>query len=194
MQGSNDVYFATSNAHKYGEARFILRGSGLSLHRLLAKGTEIQSDDVSEIASVAASAAYSKHLVPLFVEDTMLTVTALGGFPGTYASHAYRTIGPAGVLRLLGDSDDRSAEFASAVAFSDGPGRPRLFVGRLRGRIAAQSAGTGGFGFDPIFIPEGDVRTLAEMTMAEKCLVSHRSQALRAFASWFKKSRGGQPL
>lgn len=194
MPGSSEVCFATSNGHKYVEARFILRGSGLRLHRLPSKGTEIQSDDISEIARSAASNAFRKHNRPLFVEDTMLSVAALHGFPGTYGAYVYRTIGPDGILQLLRGVGDRSAEFASAVAFSDTAGEPIVFVGRLRGRIAEKPKGSGGFGFDSVFIPNGETLTLAEMTLAEKCAISHRSKAIRAFVLWYRVKRGGQRL
>ena len=194
MPVSSDLYFATSNQHKYGEARYILRGSRIRLHRLPSKGTEIQSDDVSEIAACAASEAYAKHRLPVFVEDTMLSVKSLRGFPGAYASYVNGTIGPEGVLRLLEGRGDRTAEFSSAVAFVGGRKIAKVFVGRLPGTIAMAPKGHRGFGFDPIFIPAGERRTLAEMTLAEKCAISHRSRAIRAFASWYLAKQTGQPL
>lgn len=194
MPESSEVYFATSNVHKYREVKFILRGSGLKLLRIPSKGVEIQADSVSDVARTAAFEAFKTHKLPLFVEDTMLTVTALRGFPGTYGSYVYRTIGPKGILRLLEGADTRSAEFTSAVAFSDHPGKPILFLGRLPGKISDEPRGKGGFGFDPVFIPDGEERTLAEMTMTQKCAISHRSKAVRAFASWYLMRLGGQPL
>jgi len=194
MPGSIEVYFATSNVHKFAEARLILRGTDIALRRLPSKGTEIQSDEVSEIAVTAASEAYTKHRRPLFVEDTMLSVQALNGFPGAYGSYVYRTLGPAGILRLLADEADRRAAFVSAVAFADGVGQPHVFLGRLDGSIAEQTRGSGGFGFDKVFVPGGRSSTLAEMTMEEKCAISHRSKAVRAFASWYLSSRRRQRL
>lgn len=91
----------------------------------------------------------------------------LGGFPGPYASYVYKTIGPSGLLSLLRGRADRSAEFVSAVAYVDERGGRRVFVGRLGGRLSKSSLGSEGFGFDPIFIPQGETRTLAELTLAE---------------------------
>ena len=157
---------------------------GITPGRLRAKGTEIQSDDVSRIALLAAVESYRKFGRALFTEDTGLFVKSLRGFPGTYASHAWRTIGPMGLLTLLAAKTDRRAEFVSAVAFARGPGRPRVFQGCLRGSIALRLAGSQGFGFDPVFIPEGESRTLAELSLEEKCALSHRSLALRALGRW----------
>lgn len=190
MPGSTEVWFATSNDHKFMEARLVLGEFGLSPRRLRSKGTEIQSADVSEIARTAALQSFRAHRRNIFVEDTGLYVDALGGFPGPYASQAFGTIGPAGILRLLAGRRDRSAEFRSAVAYVDRRARPRVFLGRLRGTIAATSRGTWGFGFDPIFIPEGGFLTLAELSLAEKCSVSHRGAALRGLGKWLKSRHG----
>jgi len=78
----------------------------------------------------------------------------------------------------------RDAEFVSAVAYCDGSSKPHVFVGRLKGRVALHPSGERGFGFDPIFIPTGAKRTLAQMTFAKKCAISHRASALRAFGGW----------
>lgn len=115
----------------------------------------------------------------------------LGGFPGPYASYVYRTIGLAGLLSLLPGSGDRSAEFVSAVAYATRRGRPRLFVGRLKGKIAEEPRGSGGFGFDPVFVPDGASRTLAELSLREKCAISHRAIALRALGGWLVSQSGG---
>ena len=144
----------------------------------------MQSDDVSKIASIAAEAAFQTYRRPLIVEDTGLSISALNGFPGSFGSYVYRTVGLAGVLRLLEGKEDRSAQFTSAVAFCDGSEEPRVFVGVLKGEIADRPKGREGFGFDPIFVPLEYGNTLAEMSIEEKCAISHRSLALRLFASW----------
>jgi len=188
----NEVCFATSNEHKFREAEFILRDEReLRLTRLSSKGVEVQSDDVSEIASTAAAAAFRAHRRPLIVEDTGLSISTLGGFPGSYGAYVFRTIGLRGVLHLLQGKEDRRAEFTSAVAFCDGPEAPRVFTGALKGEIADSPRGEQGFGFDPIFVPMGFSRTLAEMSIEEKCKISHRSLALRSFASWASLRRTG---
>jgi XTP/dITP diphosphohydrolase len=191
MQESNELWFATSNIHKFHEAKFVLRETNLRLRRIPSKGTEVQSDDVEEIAKTAAAETFMNHRRPLFVEDTGLSIESLNGFPGAFAAYVYRTIGPDGIIRLMESARSRMAEFVSVVAYCEESPSPRLFAGRLKGRIATELKGSGGFGFDSIFIPEGRRRTLAEMSMAEKCALSHRSLALRALASWLVARQRG---
>ncbi|MDG6898283.1 MAG: non-canonical purine NTP pyrophosphatase [Nitrososphaerota archaeon] len=184
------VFFATSNDHKFLEAKTVLSEFGIFPGRLRAKGKEIQSDDVSMIAAGAAVESYRRHRRKLFTEDTGLFVEPLKGFPGAYASHALTTIGLGGLITLMAGRRDRRAEFVSAVAFASGPGKPRIFVGRLRGSISTKVAGSGGFGFDPVFIPEGEGRTLAELSLREKCAISHRAIAMKALGRWLTSTFG----
>ncbi|MGD0318989.1 MAG: RdgB/HAM1 family non-canonical purine NTP pyrophosphatase [Nitrososphaerales archaeon] len=189
MPGSPSVWFATSNDHKFEEARFVLQELGIVLRRLPSKGPELQSGDPSEVAVHAATGAYRTSLKPLFVEDTGLFIESLRGFPGTCASFAFQTLGLEGILKLMEGISARDAEFVSAVAYCDGSSEPRVFVGRLKGRVALRPLGKGGFGFDPVFVPAGAKRTLAQTTFAEKCAISHRASALRAFGGWLGLNR-----
>jgi len=194
MPDSPNIWFATSNIHKFQEGCLILSEFGVSPRRLPSKGQELQSSDPAEVATHAAIQSYSEHRRPLFVEDTALSVTHLRGFPGTYASFVFNTIGASGVLKLMSGVTNRSAEFVSAVSYCDNSLEPKLFVGRLGGRVATRAAGRGGFGFDPIFVPTEEEKTLAQMTLQEKCEVSHRAIALRAFGEWLTINRTGQRL
>jgi XTP/dITP diphosphohydrolase len=189
MPGSNELWFATSNGHKFEEARFALRGFGVALKRLPAKGAELQSDDVVEIARNSAMETFERARRPLFVEDTGLFVPALNGFPGPYASYVNRTIGPECLITLMRGVRKREAEFVSAVAYCSRRSEVRIFSGRLRGRISEAAEGTNGFGFDPVFIPFGSELTLAEMSLEEKSETSHRSLALRALGRWLESRR-----
>jgi XTP/dITP diphosphohydrolase len=191
MPGSTEVWFATSNQHKFEEAELILNDFNFTLKRLPAKGVEVQSDSVFAIAKQAAKAAYAKWKRPLFVEDTGLFVKSLNGFPGPYASYVAATVGPSSLLKLIKGNAVRGAEFVTAVAFCNDGSYVRLFAGSLKGCVSRRPKGTGGFGFDPIFIPEGETRTLAEMSPDEKSAVSHRSIALKSFGRWFERSQLG---
>jgi XTP/dITP diphosphohydrolase len=184
MPGSLSIWFATSNDHKFEEARFVLHEFGIVLCRLPSKGPELQSSDPSEVAVHAAAGAYRTSKKPLFVEDTGFFIESLRGFPGTSASFAFQTLGLEGILKLMDGISARGAEFVSAVAYCDGSSEPRVFAGRLKGRVALHPLGQGGFGFDPIFVPTGAGRALAQMTISEKCAISHRASALRAFGGW----------
>ena len=194
MRGSNRVYFATSNDSKFEEAKFVLRPYGHALGRLRTKGVELQSDDVATVASAAAAQLKELRGGRFFVEDTGLFVRSLRGFPGTYASFVYRTIGLEGVLRLLAGRGDRSAEFVSAVVLVGFSKKPRVFTGRLRGSIATRPRGARGFGFDPVFVPVDSQKSLAQLSLAEKCAVSHRARALRAMGEWLKSAKGRESL
>jgi XTP/dITP diphosphohydrolase len=194
MRASNRLCFATSNDDKFEEAQFVLGELGLKLSRLKTKGSELQSYEVAAIAAKAASELSSRYRRPLFVEDTGLFVRSLGGFPGAYAAFVYRTVGLRGLLRLLSGSSDRSAEFVSAVAFVGDARKPRVFVGRLAGTIAPKPRGSKGFGFDPVFLPRGSTRALGEMSLREKCAVSHRAKALRVMGEWLVSPKRRESL
>jgi XTP/dITP diphosphohydrolase len=194
MRASNRVYFATSNDSKFSEARFVLRDYPLRLGRLRTKGVEPQSDSVAEVALTAAAGIAAGRNRRIFVEDTGLFVKSLGGFPGAYAAFVNRTLGPKGLLKLLLGSTDRSAEFVSAVALVGSSRSPRVFIGRLRGSISMHPVGSHGFGFDPVFVPEGGQRTLAQLTLEEKCTISHRAKALRAMGQWLVSSKSRESL
>ena len=122
-------------------------------------------------------------------DDTGLEVAALGGAPGVYSS---RYAGPgatyadnvAALLAALDGRTDRSARFRTVAVACFPDGREVLAEGVVTGSIAPDPRGTGGFGYDPVFVPDGgDGRTFAEMTAAEKNAVSHRGRALRALAA-----------
>lgn len=113
------------------------------------------------------------------IDDSGLSIDALGGFPGVYSSYAYKRLGSAGILKLLAGSRDRGASFETAFLLRQG-GSHEVFHGTTRGTIADRERGSGGFGFDPIFLPEGATKTFGEMTLAEKNAVSHRARAVDA--------------
>jgi len=123
----------------------------------------------------------------VFVEDAGLFIDALNGFPGPYSSYVYRTIGVEGVLKLV-EGKSRGAAFVSVIALYH-PGKGvRVFKGMCRGVIAQHPRGFSGFGFDPIFIPEGVGKTFAEMREDEKNKLSHRGEAARKLIEWLKNT------
>jgi len=184
--------FATSNKHKFAEAKSILKAYGVKIDPLNLDIDEIRSESCRKVAEDAAERAFAASGKPLFVEDAGLFVDALGGFPGTFSAWAYGKIGNAGLLRLMAGRKNRRARFASAVAYRDSRAA-KTFVGACEGKIAMRAAGKNGFGYDPIFIPSGHSRTFAQ-DAAMKQKVSHRRRALEAFARWHssqvKKTKG----
>ncbi len=175
------VVFASTNQNKFREVQSILAPRGIEAEFAQTDLAEIQSDSLEAIAKEKAATAFSRVSGPVIVEDDGLFVDALGGFPGQYSSHAFKTIGNAGILRLLSGSQDRSASFVSLIAFSDGRD-VAVFEGRVPGKISMCEA-EGGWGFDPIFVPDGAKKTYAELE--NKNDYSHRRRALDRFAEWY---------
>lgn len=143
---------------------------------------EIQSDSLEEIAREKVKSAFAKIGKPVIVEDDGLFINSLGGFPGQYSSFVFRTIGNDGILKLLNGSIGRSAYFLSLIAFYDGSVLS-ISEGRVNGRITDRIT-EGGWGYDPIFVPDSCDLTFAELSK-NKNEYSHRKRALEKFAQWY---------
>jgi XTP/dITP diphosphohydrolase len=187
---SPSILFATSNRGKMDEAIQILRPFGISLRQYGGKGAEIQADTTSEVAAFSSREAARRAGRAVLVEDAGFFVDSLNGFPGVYSAYVWKTLGVRGVLALLGGSPRggerarRRARFISSVAYCEPGGEPSVFDGSVRGTVASQPRGSRGFGFDPIFIPDGMDLTFGELSLEQKCAVSHRAEALTKFAEW----------
>ncbi len=183
------LLFASKNRHKLAEANLALRNYGVELVSADVEKLEIQSDSLEEIALYAARYAYTKIRRPVVVEDAGLFVYALHGFPGPYSSYVYKTIGIEGLLKLMKGVEDRRAKFVSVVAFALNENDVLVFRGEVEGAIALEPRGSGGFGFDPIFIPCGFTTTFAEMSLKRKVEVCHRGIAFRKLGRWIAGNR-----
>ncbi len=187
------AFFATTNFHKFNEARRVLAAHRIATVMLKTRIVEIQDDSTEKIAKTSALDAVKKISLPLIVEDAGLFIEGLGGFPGTYSAYVYRTIGTKGILKLMNNVENRNAHFHSVVAFCGPDEPPRCFHAKVRGRISIRERGNSGFGFDPIFEPsDSRHKTFGEMTIEEKNQSSHRAQALRRFAKWYTSTSGIQ--
>lgn len=174
---------ATSNRHKYGEAHDILAEIGIKLEYMEVERVEIQADDPADIASYSLDQIH-EEIEPILVEDAGFFIDYYSGFPGPYSSYVLRKVRLPGVLKLMEGVNDRRASFKSVVAYKHGEEK-RLFSGFVKGSVSHSVRGTGGFGYDPIFIPdEGDGRTFGEMATDEKNALSHRARAFRSFGVW----------
>jgi XTP/dITP diphosphohydrolase len=182
-----EILFATGNGHKFREAKELLQVPGIVLGRMDFVYREIRSDDVSEIAADAALEAWRRCRKPVFVEDSGIFIRSLGGFPGTYSGWAFSKLGNSGILRLMDGKDDRSAEFRSSVAFADESGL-RIFNGKCSGQIIDAAIGSKGFGYDPIFVPEGESQTFAE-SIELKNKLSHRYNSLLKFSNYLREEQ-----
>jgi XTP/dITP diphosphohydrolase len=146
---------------------------------------EIQSESLREIAITALRTAL-KNIDPrrwhsVLVEDSGLFIEALAGFPGPFSSYVFKKIGIMGVLKLLEGVSHRRACYRAAVAFTIGDSID-VEEGEVCGVISTTPRGDKGFGFDPIFIPEGYEETMAELGEEIKNTISHRAIAIRRAA------------
>jgi len=190
------IFFATGNFNKFNEARMVLGERGIAAGMLRVKTVEIQSDNLAEIAKTSVIEAFKLCHLPIIVEDAGLFVDALKGFPGPYAAYVYKTISNPGLLKLMEGKENRNATFRSAIAYYDGMSSPMCFDGEALGGIACDErwgSSKAGFGFDPIFLPWGSKKTFAEMDIEEKNRFSHRANAIRKFAEWYKKTQMPTP-
>ena len=179
-----NVLFVSSNIHKYEEAKKILEEFGIRLDFLQTDLIEIQDDSLSKIAHMKALDAYNKCKKAVIVEDDGLFIDSLSGFPGPYSSYIFNTIGNNGILKLIGDN--RDAQFVAIIAFCDSSNEPILFESSVTGTIS-KNIQDGGWGYDPIFIPEKQNKTYAEL--ADKNKLSHRYESLKKFANWFNNKQ-----
>ncbi|WP_414674912.1 RdgB/HAM1 family non-canonical purine NTP pyrophosphatase [Methanoregula sp.] len=171
----------TGNANKAREVAAFFDGSLEVRHEALDI-PELRSEDLGKIARAKAQYAYDHFRRPLIVDDTAFSIDSLKGFPGPYAAYVLSTIGNKGILKLMEGIQERNARFTTAIAYADDTGI-EVFSGTIEGRIIQEGRGRGGFGYDPIF--EVDGKTLAEMPLEEKSLISHRARALASFRDWF---------
>lgn len=186
------IVFATNNVHKLSEIRAIL-GRQMEILSLADIGCH---DDIPETADTLEGNALIKarwvkerYGFDCFADDTGLEVEALGGGPGVHtARYAYpdRHDPVANTRKLLAelhDKDNRAARFRTVIALIQGTDE-HLFEGIVEGHIATEERGTEGFGYDPVFAPEGGEKTFAELGVEAKNNISHRARAVRKLADF----------
>jgi len=179
MPQSFDLFFASSNQHKFKEAKKILDEFGINLGFFKCNLEEIQSDSLKEIAKHKATQAFGKLRKPVIVEDDGLFIESLNGFPGPYSSYVFKTIGNKGVMNLV--KQKRKAKFVSIISYHDKYSQIS-FESKVNGMISKKISGKG-WGYDPIFIPSKFKKTFAQLENKNK--ISHRFKALKNFSSWY---------
>ena len=196
---NTSLYFASSNENKFleiqklldtekkmeidnensvsvGEKKFKIRFKKLSIK-------EIQSESIIEVAEDKVKKAFDIIRNPVIIEDDGLFIKELNGFPGVYSSFAFKTIGNKGILNLLRNNEKRRANFLSIITFFDGK-TIESFNGETTGHITTNIFSQG-WGFDPIFIPEGKNKTYGQIDILNKNRISHRSKAFKKFLEWY---------
>ena len=186
-----DIVFATHNAHKRAEVEAIMREVWPEIHLVEPVGDAPEEDGESfaENALIKARAGYAAMSIPSIADDSGICVTALGGEPGIDSAHYSGERDDLKNLELvlsrLEGERDRGAEFVCAAAIVDDHGEDTIEC-RWPGEVTQQAFGDGGFGYDPIFRPQGYEVTAAELSAEEKNRISHRGQAFRDLAALLK--------
>lgn len=191
----NRIVFATNNAHKLAEVQAVL-GPGFELVTPRDCGIEEEIPETQPTlegnASQKARYLNGRTGLDCFADDTGLEVAALGGAPGVHSAR-YATDGHDFaannrlLLRNLAGQTDRRARFRTVIALIL-DGEEHRFEGIVEGRIIEHETGDEGFGYDPLFVPDGYDRTFAQMTVEEKNAVSHRARAVRKLVEFLKNA------
>lgn len=190
------MVLATRNAHKLLEIRRMLNAASIDVDVLGLDQVAPYPEPAETELTFAGNAVLKARVcvahtgLPALADDSGLAVDVLNGMPGVRSA---RWSGPGAsdadnntlLLRQLADvpPDGRTARFVSAMAFLRPGADPEVRTGVMPGRLIRELRGENGFGYDPLFVPEGEQRTYAEMTAAEKDRISHRGQALRQIVS-----------
>ena len=212
------LVFASNNRHKLEEVRQImpaevevlsLRDVGF-VSEIDETGETLEANSRIKVEAVCdffrtQMSAVSPQIDGVFADDTGLEIDALDGKPGVYTARWYSLDAPsvplqeqeifaanrAKALRELAGKANRGAQFRTVITLASGPGMEKVIQveGVVRGRIATEEHGEGGFGYDPIFIPEGYDKTFAELPAEVKNSISHRARALANLAQILQKQK-----
>ena len=192
------IVFATNNRHKLEEIRQIL-GDGIEVLSLNDIGCDVDIPEtgqtLEENALLKAQYVFDHYHMDVFADDTGLEVDALDGRPGIYSAR-YAAMGDSGqmshdseanmtkLLLELGENNNRKARFRTVIALIQKQEGTRLFEGCVEGVITHERSGAEGFGYDPIFLPDGYDKTFAELGNDIKNQISHRARAVKKLADY----------
>ena len=182
----NDPGFTlvTGNRNKLIEAERIL---GMTLACEALDLPEIQSLDMFEVLRAKGEEAWRRLRRPVVVEETGLELDALGGFPGPLVKWMLQAVGSQGIARTVHGLGDPRATARCALLYLDGT-REVVAEGETRGELVLEPRGGGGFGWDPVFLPDGRTETYAELGVEVKDQLGHRGRAWRRFLERFRAS------
>ncbi len=188
------LYLASGNPGKLRELAARLQPLGMDVQSPPPGAPDVDETEPTLAGNAALKAeALMRHTAAAcLADDTGLEVDALGGRPGV---HSARYAGPACdpadnralLLRELEGAEDRTARFRTSLAFAVPGETTRTFDGVCEGRIATSPSGDGGFGYDVLFVPDGETETFAEMSTERKNAISHRGRALEAFETFARQ-------
>lgn len=181
------LIFVTTNKHKFEEVKEILKPYPIVLTQENLDYPENHDASLEEIAREGARWCAEKLGAPCVVEDTGLYFTAYNNFPGALPKFVFHALSYKGIFKLLAE-DDRGAYFKTVAALAEPGGEPRLFEGMMRGSITEEVRRMEAdvMPYDRIFIPQGEERTISEMTMKEKNGFSQRAEAFHKLGEYIK--------
>jgi XTP/dITP diphosphohydrolase len=191
------LIFASNNQHKLDEVSAILEPTGVEIKGLSAIGftREIEETGTTfhENAAIKAKAIYDETGMDCFADDSGLEVEALNGEPGVYSAryagqHGNHQANNLKLLEALKSQTNRNACFKTVIALMI-QGELHYFEGRVDGQITEEIIGEKGFGYDPVFVPNGYNKTFAEMPAEIKNSISHRKRALEAMLGYLSQNK-----
>lgn len=196
MSTKSRLIFATNNQHKVDEIKHIL-GDSFDVVSLKEAGIDIDipepHDTLEANATEKSTVIFALTGMDCFSEDTGLEVAALNGAPGVksarYATGEHFTDNNHKLLSVLEGEHNRLAQFRTVISLMLN-GKEHQFEGICKGSILTEKRGSEGFGYDPLFVPDGAEKTFAEMTMEEKSIYSHRKKATVQFIQFLSKYHG----
>lgn len=193
---NRQIVFASRNQGKIKEIRALL--SKLNVEILSADDLDLGDIEETgktfeENATLKAVAASQNSGLPAIADDSGLCIHALHDEPGIYSARYAKKMGgyPQAfddVLKRLKNQEDKTAHFMCVLVLAFPNGNTRVYQGRVDGKIVPPQKGDNGFGFDPIFMPDGFTQTFAQLSEAKKNTISHRGRAIKAFVEDFKNS------
>lgn len=195
------LILASNNKDKLREFKELFEGTDTEIVSQREAGYDLDVDETGlsfeENAWLKASAVTRLSGLAAVADDSGLEVRALGGEPGIYSARygvGHDAPGEARneyLLKKLGDAEDRAARYVCCICCTMPNGDTLTARGECEGTLLYAPRGAGGFGYDPLFVPQGMEKTMAELTDAEKNAISHRGKAAREFAKKLKEYRDG---
>jgi XTP/dITP diphosphohydrolase len=197
------IYLASGNAHKAREFQALADADALPVEIISAVATggmpPVAEDTGSFAGNARKKARTLKERLPAggwaLADDSGLCVDALGGAPGVESAYyaGPRASGAENLAKLVAvihevPEERRAAHFVCVLVLVGPDGEEHVFEGRCLGKLRREPAGTGGFGYDPIFVPDGYEQTFAELGAAVKNRLSHRGRAWAALAAWLREN------
>ena len=173
------IHLITSNKGKVEELSAMLKPLGHETEQTDLQCPELQANNLEEV--ILHGLDWLKEAVAgenVLIDDAGIFIEALKGFPGVYSRYTYDTIGLEGILQLMKGVKNRRTTFKCVLGFLQNNGKQYILTGETHGILTKKKKGEQGFGYDPIFIPEGEEKTFAELDMNRKNKISHRGKAL----------------